>query len=375
MNYFLLAGERSGDLHGANLIRAIRRHDPEAVFRAWGGDGMEKAGAVLLRHYRELAFMGFWEVLKNWRTLRGLMAQCQRDILESRPDAVVLIDYGGFNLRVAKWAKARGITTFFYISPKVWAWNQRRALRIKRDVDRLFVIFPFEVDFFKKYDYAVDYVGNPLFDAIADFKPNPDFRAQNKLSGKPIIALLPGSRRQELEGVLPDLLRVVKHFPQYQFVVAGVSNLPRDLYDHLLADQPLPLVFDATYDLLINAEAALVTSGTATLETALLDVPQVVCYRTSWLTYEVGKRVVRVPFFSLVNLVAGREVVTELLQGQLTEERLVSELKRLTGDTEARRRQLAGYAEIRQKMGEAGASERAGKLMVQYLRNKNAPPA
>lgn len=370
MKYFLLAGERSGDLHGANLIRAIRRHDPEADLRAWGGDDMAAAGATLLRHYRDLAFMGVWEVLKNWRTLRGLMRRCREDILAFGPDAVVLIDYGGFNLRIARFAKTHGIRTFFYISPKVWAWNPRRALRIKRDVDRLFVIFPFEVEFFKKYDYAVDYVGNPLFDAIAAFRPDPDFLEKNNLRGKPLIALLPGSRRQEVEAILPDMLRAVKHFPQYQFVVAAVSNLPRDLYDRLLGDWRLPLVTDAAYDLLAHAGAALVTSGTATLETALLNVPQVVCYRTSFLTYQIGRRVLSVPFISLVNLVAGRAVVTELIQGGLNEERLVSELRAITLDPERRARQLAGYAEIRQLLGEAGASERAGERMVMYLREE-----
>lgn len=368
MKYFLLAGERSGDLHGANLMRAIRRHDPEARFRAWGGDGMEAAGAILLKHYRDLAFMGLWEVLKNWRTLRGLMRRCQEDILDFGPDAVVLIDYGGFNLRIARFAKQRGLTTFFYISPKVWAWNQNRALRIKRDVDRLFVIFPFEVEFFNQYDYAVDYVGNPLFDAIAAFQPDPQFLEKNHLTGKPLVALLPGSRRQEVEKILPVMLRAVRHFPQYQFVVAAVSNLPRDLYDHLLGDLGLPLITDAAYDLLAYAEAALVTSGTATLETALLNVPQVVCYRTSALTYEVGKRLLRVPFISLVNLVAGREVVKELIQTELNETRLVEELKKITVQPDARARQLAGYAEIRRVLGEAGASERAGELMVKYLR-------
>lgn len=368
MKFFLLAGERSGDLHGANLIRAIRRHDPQAELRAWGGDDMEAAGATLLRHYRDLAFMGFWEVLKNWRALRGLMRQCQEDIAAFGPDAVVLIDYGGFNLRLARFAKQQGINTFFYISPKVWAWNQHRALRIKRDVDRLFVIFPFEVEFFKKYDYAVDYVGNPLFDAIAAFRPDPLFLEKNNLGGKPIVALLPGSRRQEVESILPDMLRAVKHFPNHQFVVAAVSNLPRDLYDRLLGDLRLPLVTDAAYDLLAHAQAALVTSGTATLETALLNVPQVVCYRTSFLTYEVAKRLMKVPYISLVNLVAGREVVSELIQGDLNEKRLVSELEKVTIDTESRARQLESYVEIRRMLGEEGASERAGELMVKYLR-------
>jgi lipid-A-disaccharide synthase len=373
MKYFLIAGERSGDLHGGNLVRAIRRHDADAECAGWGGEQMEAAGAALRRHYRELAFMGLGEVLRNWRTVLGLMEQCRADILRFRPDAVVLIDYGGFNLRVAKWAKAQGITTFFYISPKVWAWNQRRALRIKRDVDRLFVIFPFEVEFFRRYGYEVEYVGNPLFDAIAAFRPDPTFRQKHGLSDRPIVALLPGSRRQEVAVILPKMLQAVRRFPQLQFVVAGVSNLPRSLYDEILTGQSLPVVLDAAYDLLTQAHAALVTSGTATLETALLNVPQVVCYRTGLLTYEIGRRIIRVKFLSLVNLVAGRAVVKELIQNELNEENLVVELKKITEDGPVRRQQLAGYAEIRQNLGEVGASERAGKLMVHCLNNKRQP--
>lgn len=368
MKYFLIAGERSGDLHGSNLIRAIQRHDPQAEFRAWGGDLMQEAGATLTRHYRELAFMGLGEVLKNWRTVLGLMRQCRRDLTEFGPDAVVLIDYGGFNLRVARFAKARGIRTFFYISPKVWAWNQRRAFNIKRYVDRLFVIFPFEVGFFEKYEYKVDYVGNPLFDAIAAFTPNSAFRQQHNLADKPIVALLPGSRKQEVELILPAMLRVIPHFPQYQFVLAGVSNLPADLYERLLGDSQLPIVTNAAYDLLSVAYAALVTSGTATLETALFGVPQVVCYRTGFLTYEIGVRIIQVPFLSLVNLVAERAVVKELIQRELTEDNLVAELHKITDQPDTRQAQLRGYAEIREKLGTVGASERAGGLMVRYLR-------
>ncbi|MCY7349744.1 MAG: lipid-A-disaccharide synthase [Cytophagaceae bacterium] len=368
MKYFLLAGERSGDLHGSNLIRAIQRNDPQAEFRAWGGELMQQAGATLTRHYRELAFMGLGEVLKNWRTVLGLMRQCQRDLLQFKPDAVVLIDYGGFNMRVARFAKTQGIRTFFYISPKVWAWNQRRALNIKRYVDRLFVIFPFEVEFFKKYDYQVDYVGNPLFDSIAAFVPDPAFRERYYLDEKPIIALLPGSRKQEVEMILPEMLKVIPHFPQYQFVLAGVSNLPPALYEQLLGTVQLTQVTDAAYDLLSVAHAALVTSGTATLETALLGVPQVVCYRTGFLTYEIGVRIIQVPFLSLVNLVAERAVVKELIQRELTEANLVTELHKITDQPSTRQAQLKGYAEIRQKLGTVGASEKAGALMVKYLR-------
>lgn len=368
MNYYLIAGERSGDLHGANLIRAIRRHDPAAQCRAYGGEQMEEAGATLVRHYRDMAFMGFWEVLQNLRTIRRYLRECEQDLLAHRPDVLILIDYAGFNLRMARFAKQHGIRVFYYISPKVWAWNQKRALKIKATVDRLFVIFPFEVDFFRRYDYQVDYVGNPLLDAIAAFQPDPNFRQKHSLGDKPIIALLPGSRRQEVSAMLDKMLTTVPQFPQHQFVVGRVSNLPETLYTEALRNYPnVKIVTDAAYDLLQVAEAALVTSGTATLETALFRVPQVVCYQTTWLSYQIAKRVIAVPYISLVNLIMGKEVVKELIQDDLNPKRLNEELGKLVKGGSYRATQLADYETLHQKMGEPGASDRAGTLMVESV--------
>ncbi|GAB4014282.1 lipid-A-disaccharide synthase [Spirosoma migulaei] len=368
MTYYLIAGERSGDLHGANLIRGIRQYDPAANCRAYGGEQMEAAGAVLVRHYREMAFMGFLEVVKNLGTIRRILHECQADLLAHRPDALILIDYAGFNLRMARFAKQHGIRVFYYISPKVWAWNQRRALKIKANVDRLFTILPFETEFFATYDYKVDYVGNPLLDALADFKPDPAFRAKSGLGEQPIIALLPGSRHQEITSILPIMLQTTRQFPDYQFVVGTVSNLPDKLYSDLLADYPtVKRVDDAAYDLLQVATAALVTSGTATLETALLNIPQVVCYKTTGISYAIAKRLIAVPFISLVNLIADREVVKELIQNDLTPTRAALELKAILPGNPGRTVQLAGYASVQQKMGDPGASERAGRLMVEAL--------
>lgn len=368
MTYYLIAGERSGDLHGANLIRALRQHDPLAQCRAYGGEQMEDAGAVLVRHYREMAFMGFIEVAKNLGTIRRILRECQADLLANRPDVLILIDYAGFNLRMARFAKRHGIRVFYYISPKVWAWNPRRALNIKASVDRLFTIFPFETEFFAKYDYKVDYVGNPLLDALASFRPDPAFRQKLALDGRPMVALLPGSRRQEINGMLPVMLAATRQFSGYQFVVGTVSNLPDALYDGYLADFPEVLrVHDAAYDLLHIATAALVTSGTATLETALLNVPQVVLYKTTRLWYEIGKRILAVPYLSLVNLIAGRLVVRELIH-DCTPERVATELRSILPGGTQREEVLAGYADVQQKMGEPGASERAGRRMVDALR-------
>ncbi|MES2734469.1 MAG: lipid-A-disaccharide synthase [Bacteroidota bacterium] len=370
MKYYLIAGERSGDLHASNLIRAIYRNDAQADIRAWGGEMTQEAGATLVKHYRDLAFMGFWEVIKNLRTILGFLRFCKQDILFYQPDVVILVDYAGFNMRVAKFAKAHGFQVFYYISPKVWAWNQSRAYKIKALVDRMFVIFPFEKAFFAKYDYPVDYVGNPLFDAIAAYQPEPNFRKIHQLSSKPIIALLPGSRKQEVEHMLQTMTSVIPHFPDYQFVIGGVSNLPHEVYESFQATFPTAIVFDAAYDLLSNAYAALVTSGTATLETALFNVPQVVCYRTGAISYAIGKRVVKVAYISLVNLIAEKEVVRELIQHELTTENLTAELKKITWQVDQRQQQLEEYARIRAILGEPGASEKAGKLMVAYAKKR-----
>jgi lipid-A-disaccharide synthase len=369
MHYYLIAGERSGDLHGGNLVRSIRQHDPDAQCRGYGGEQMQEAGATLVRHYREMAFMGFVEVAKNLGTIRRIMRECQADLLANRPDVLILIDYAGFNLRMARFAKQHGIRVFYYISPKVWAWNQGRALTIKALVDRMFVIFPFEVDFYRKFDYEVEYVGNPLMDALAAFQPNPGFLAQtNRQSNKPLIALLPGSRKQEVVKMLPVMLEASRQFPDYQFAVGTVSNLPPALYDALLSTYPHVLrVDDAAYDLLHVSTAALVTSGTATLETALLNVPEVVLYKTPRWWYELGKRILAVRFLSLVNLIANRLVVQELIY-DCTPQRIADELRTILPGSSQRGRMLQDYAEVQQKVGGPGASERAGKRMVEILK-------
>lgn len=370
MKYFIIAGERSGDLHGSNLIAAIRKADAKAEIQGWGGDYMQTAGAEILMHYKDLAFMGFVEVLRNLPKILGFFKACKKQIQDFQPDAIILIDYSGFNMRIAKWAKPQGFKLFYYISPKVWAWNQDRALKLKQNIDKLFVIFPFEVDFFKKYDYEVEFVGNPLFDAIAAFEPNPDFLSQNKLTDKRIIALLPGSRKQEVEKMLELMVATKKQFPEHQFVIAGVGNLSKEFYERFLADD-VSIVVDQAYDLLNHAEAAMVTSGTATLETALFGVPQVVCYRTSWLSYKIAMQVIKVPYISLVNLIAQKEAVVELWQDEVTPENITEEIKKVLNNSAERQQQLLDYQKIREVLGSAGASAKTGRRIVEILNNDN----
>ena len=368
MRYYLLAGERSGDLHGANLLKGIRQADPQAEFRAWGGDLMQAEGAELVTHYTEMAFMGFWEVVKHAPTIWRLMRKCKRDLLEYKPDVLILIDYPGFNLRMAAFAKQQGIRVFYYISPKVWAWNQRRAWKIKATVDELFVIFPFEVPFYQRYDFEVRYHGNPIVDALTSFSPKPNFRTANQLDSRPILALLPGSRTQEVKAMLPTMLRAATQFEGYQVVVAGVNSLPRSLYEPFeMAYPSVRFVYDQTYDAVTAAQGALVTSGTATLEVALLGVPQVVCYRASPISFQIAKRLIRVPFISLVNLIMEREVVRELIQHLFHEAALVAELKEILPGGERNTQVMADYAELKKRVGEAGASLRVGREMVALL--------
>ena len=371
MKYYLIAGERSGDLHGANLLKGIKANDPNAEFRGWGGDMMQAEGMELVTHYKDTAFMGFLEVALNLHKISGFLKKCKADILNYKPDVVILIDYPGFNLRIAAFAKKEGIKTFYYISPKVWAWNQKRALKIKQNVDKMFVIFPFEIDFYKKFDYEVDYVGNPLMDAIEAFHPDPNFKVKHNLhTDKPVIALLPGSRKQEIIGMLDLMLSVQPHFPEYQFVIAGVKNLPSSLYEKYLSEGKGSIVYEATYDVLSIAEAALVTSGTATLETALLNIPEVVCYKTSGFSYAIAKRLIRVKFISLVNLIMDKLVVKELIQDDLNEQMIVNELKAILPGGAKRVQQLEDYKKLQELVGGSGASERAGGLMVKYLSEK-----
>lgn len=370
MKYYIIAGEASGDLHGSNLIRGLKAEDPDAVCRAWGGDLMEAAGGQLRKHYRELAFMGFWEVAKNIRTILGNIRFCKQDILDFQPDALILIDYPGFNLRIAKWAKSQGLRVYYYISPQLWAWHSSRVHGIKASVDRMFVILPFEEAFYRKYGYEVDFVGHPLLDVIGQALEQEGFREKNSLDSRPIIALLPGSRRQEIERMLGAMLEVAPAFPDHQFVIAGAPSQEESFYKGIMdksrAAAPASLVSNQTYALLRQAEAALVTSGTATLETALFDVPQVVCYKGSPLSYLIARRLVNVEFIALANLIAGREVVKELIQRDFNPARLKEELTKIL-DPGNRRRIREGYAQIRERLGQPGASGRTARLIVQDM--------
>lgn len=374
MKYYLISGEASGDLHASNLIRGLRREDPEAEFRGWGGDLMQAAGCTLVRHYKNTAIMGFFTVLKNLGKIRENIRLCCKDIKEWNPDVLILVDYAGFNLRIARFAKTAGFRVFYYISPKLWAWNTGRVKKIKAFVDRMYVIFPFEVGFYRKYGYETVYEGNPLVDAIAG-RPLPDetfveFCRANALPERPIIALLAGSRAQELKYVLPEMLKMVKYFPQYQFVIAGApAMLPED-YAPYLKGLSLPVVYGQTYRLLQQARAALVTSGTATLETALLKVPQVVCYSGEGgaFSYLMFKSFVKVKFISLVNLILGREAVKELLMQKLNEKNLLRELTAVAEEGEARKKMLQDYAELEKRMGTAGTSGRFAARMVDDLK-------
>lgn len=365
MKYYIIAGEASGDLHGSNLMKELKRKDAQAEFRFWGGDLMQEQGGTQVKHYRDLAFMGFAEVIMNLRTILGNIKFCKKDIQGFKPDAVILIDYPGFNLRVAEFVKSLGIKVYYYISPQIWAWKTRRVHTIKKFVDKMFVILPFEKEFYAKYDYKVDFVGHPLLDAMKDLQDLDleKFKSENNLDERKIIAILPGSRKQEIRVKLPIMLSVAKDFPDYQFVVAGAPSQEESFYRDI-AGNNLKIVFGKTYDLLRSAEAALVTSGTATLETALLNTPEVVCYKGSRISYEIGKRVVKyIDYISLVNLIMNREVVKELIQSELNTKNLKSELSKILSEPK-RSEILNDYKQLREKLGGSGASERTAELIV-----------
>ncbi len=375
MRLYLIAGEASGDLHGSNLLKALYAQKPDLSCRAWGGDMMQNAGATLVKHYRELAFMGFVEVAKNLRTILRNIAFCKRDILDFQPDALVLIDYPGFNLRIARWAKTQGIPVIYYISPQLWAWHASRAHAIRRDVDKLLVILPFEQDFFRKYGIEAEFVGHPLLDEIGilgkldigNSVPLPNIPI-SQYPNIPTIALLPGSRKQELNRILPRMLEVTEDFPDYQFVIAGASSLPEEYYQPFLAKYPnVRLVRGQTYEVLRNSKAALVKSGTSTLETALLDVPQVVCYAGNWLSYKIAKQLVKVKYISLVNLIMDRPLVRELIQDELNKKNLKAALTEILSPEKSAEIRAA-YAELRERLGGGGASERAAAAILKAAR-------
>ncbi len=357
MKLYIISGEASGDLHGSNLVKALLQARTDVEIRAWGGDLMAGAGATVVKHYRELAFMGFWEVVRNLRTIFKNLAFCKRDIESFRPDALVLIDYPGFNLRIAKWAKTRGIKVIYYISPQVWAWHQSRVHDIRRDVHAMIVILPFEKDFFARHGVHAHYVGHPLLDVI-----DTSHRWVGEQATE--IALLPGSRRQEVQLILPVMAAVAARFPHYRFTVAGSPTLPDALYQKILAEHPnITVTKGETYAILKRARAALVKSGTSTLETALIGTPQVVCYAGNPLSFAIAKRIVRVPYISLVNLIVDQPLVQELIQDDLTPNNLEEALKTILQPSETARLQ-AGYQSLRELLGGGGASERAAAIVL-----------
>ena len=376
MRYYLIAGEASGDLHASNLMAALRELDAEAEFRFFGGDRMRAVGGTLVKHYREMAFMGFIPVLLHLRTILRNMRACEEDIRRYRPDVVILVDYPGFNLKVARFVHTElGIPVHYYISPKVWAWKRYRVKSFRRYVDRMYCILPFEPDFFRKLNYAVDYVGNPSVDSVEAYREGravsrADFLRVEGLSDKPILALLAGSRRQEIKDNLPTMLRVASAFPEYQAVIAGAPAIDPAYYRRYMGDSPARIVYDKTYSLLQHSEVALVTSGTATLETALFRVPQVVCYyvMAGRLASFIFHHFFHIPYISLVNLIAGREVVRELFGARFSEANIREELERLTCDIAYRERMLEGYDAVIRRLGAPGASREAARLIVDALR-------
>lgn len=369
MKYYIIAGEASGDLHGSNLMKALQVEDPNAQFRFWGGDLMQAVSDNLVKHYRDLAFMGFAEVLLNLRTIFKNLSFCKEDIKTYQPDAIIFIDYPGFNLRIAQWAKAEGFKTHYYISPQIWAWKESRIKAIKRDIDQMYVILPFEKTFYEdKHQFPVHFVGHPLIDAIQD-RPNVDeskFKEEHNLTNQPIIALLPGSRKQEIKKMLSVMLSITENFKDYQFVIAGAPGQTNDFYAPYLQNKQVGFVSNKTYDLLSVSYAALVTSGTATLETALFKVPEVVCYKGNWLSYQIGKRLVNLEFISLVNLIMNKKVVTELIQNNFNKKQLITELHAIL-NTEHRTQMFLNYFELEQQLGGKGASSKTAQLIVNSL--------
>lgn len=363
MKYYIIAGEASGDLHGSNLIKQLKQLDQTADIRCWGGDMMEQAGAKVVKHYRDLAFMGFIEVVMNLRTIVKNLDFCKKDILANRPDILILIDYPGFNLRIAEWAKQEGIRVVYYISPQVWAWKEGRVKKIRETVDKMLVILPFEKDYYRdKWQYEVEYVGHPLIEVVKEAR---EHTSAPEFSDKPVIALLPGSRKQEVQMKLPVMLTMARYFPEYQFIVAQAPSLDDAFVKGFVSAYPnVSLVKGQTYPLLMQASAALVTSGTATLETALFGVPEVVCYKGSSISYFLAKRLIKVKYISLVNLIMDKPVVKELIQHDLTEENLLKELTLLLKDTSRQQQMKADYAALWMLLGEGNASRRAAEAII-----------
>jgi lipid-A-disaccharide synthase len=371
MRYYIIAGEASGDLHASNLMHELKKLDQKAEFRCWGGDLMQKQGGEIIKHYRDLAFMGFVEVLMNITTIFKNIEFCKKDIKRHQPDVLILVDYPGFNLRIAQFAKKEGIKVFYYISPQIWAWKQSRVHKIKKVVDRMFVILPFESDFYNKFDYKTDYVGHPLLDAIEQFRSQQNsfenFIQKNNLLNKPVIAILPGSRKQEVSKMLEVMLSIVDDYPNHQFVIAGAPSLEKSFYEPFVTNKNVSIVYNKTYSLLQHSTAAIVTSGTATLEAALFSVPEVVCYSGSKISYHIARKLIKVKYISLVNLIMDCEVVKELIQDNFNKGTLKVELDKILSDSPQRAVMLENYQELKKKLGGIGASGKAASLMLKYL--------
>jgi len=369
MKYYIIAGEASGDLHGSNLIKALNREDSQAEIRCWGGDLMQKAGGIIVKHYRDLAFMGFLEVVFNLKTIFDNIKFCKKDIEFFNPNVIIFIDYPGFNMRIAKWAKQNGFPTHYYISPQIWAWKENRIKAIRRNIDKMYVILPFEKDFYQqKHNFPVEFVGHPLIDAIHNRKiiSKKDFLKQNNLENKPIIALLPGSRKQEISKMLAIMLSITNDFQEFQFVIAGAPGQHYTFYEKFLKHKNIHFVSNKTYDLLSHSQIALVTSGTATLETALFGVPEIVCYKGNSISYQIAKRVITLKYISLVNLIMDKPVVTELIQTKFNTKNLKTEIQKLLNN-QYRNDLLSQYALLEKKLGGIGASQKTAKLIVQEI--------
>jgi len=367
MRYYVIAGEASGDLHASNLIRELKLNDAHASFHCWGGDLMQAQGAELVKHYRDLAFMGFTEVLMNLNTITANLKFCRKDIQEYKPDAIILVDYPGFNLRIAAFAHELSIPVIYYISPQVWAWKKSRIKTIRRVVDKMMVILPFEKAFYAENGIEVEFPGHPLLDAILLADKN---QSQPATNGRPLVALLPGSRKQEISRVLPLMLSVVPDFPEVDFVIAGVSGPGDDFYRKFTGESKIEVVYNQTYELLKRASAALVTSGTATLETALIGTPEVVCYKGGRISYLIARLIIKVPYISLVNLIMNKPVVKELIQGALSRSNLKAELFKLLNDTDVRKQMMDNYDQLRLKLGGGGASAKAAQIVTAFLHER-----
>ncbi len=366
MKYYIIAGEASGDLHGSNLMKAIIKLAPDSEFRYWGGDNMQAVGGKLVKHYRDLAFMGFAEVIMNLGTILSNLKFCKSDITSYNPDILILIDYPGFNLRIAEFAKKQGIRVVYYISPQIWAWKRNRVFKIKKVVDKMLVILPFEKEFYAKYDVEVDFVGHPLLDALTNEKSitKEAFLKENGISNKPIIALLPGSRKQEVTAMLNTMLQLTPNYPEHQFIIAGVTTLSKTYYGDIIGHNDVKILYSNTNNILKFADAALVTSGTATLETALIGTPEVVCYKGSRISYEIAKRVIKVKYISLVNLIMDKEVVTELIQSDFNYSHLKSALDNILLDNDKRNEIKDNYIKLKAALGNKGASMRAAEIIT-----------